>query len=83
MADDPRIMKRLALQGITALAVDEAHQAMDKMLAGEITQATVIDVDWRRMQLGLGSESPPMLQRLAPGRRKSQINNGVGLFGDA
>lgn len=71
MADDERIRKRLALQGITPLGVDEAHAAMEQILTNQSTQATVIDVDWRRMQMGLGGESPAMLEGLAPSRSKS------------
>ena len=35
MADDERILKRLALQGITSLGVEEAHSAMEKMIAND------------------------------------------------
>lgn len=73
MADDERIRKQMALQGITPLSADEAHQCMESMLANEIVQATVLDVDWRRMQMGLGAESPPLLEGLAPARQKSQM----------
>ena len=54
MADDERIIKRLALQGITPLTISEAHAAMEKILAADIVQATVMDVDWRRMRDGTG-----------------------------
>ena len=72
MAADPMIAKRLALQGITALTVDEAHDAMEKMIVGDLPQTTVMDVDWRRMVMGLGSEVPSLLEGLAPARRRSQ-----------
>ncbi len=72
MAADPMIAKRLALQGITALTVDEAHDAMEKMIVGDLRQTTVMDVDWRRMVMGLGSEVPSLLEGLAPARRRSQ-----------
>lgn len=71
MAADPMIAKRLALQGITALTVDEAHDAMEKMIVGDLPQTTVMDVDWRRMVMGLGSEVPSLLEGLAPARRRS------------
>ncbi len=72
MAADERIAKRLAMQGITALTVDEAHDAMEKMIVGDLVQTTVIDVDWRRMVMGLGSETPSLLEGLAPARRRAQ-----------
>ena len=75
MADDERILKRLSLQGITPLTVSEAHAAMEKILSADIVQATVMDVDWRRMRMGLGGESPPMLEGLAPARQKSQLGD--------
>ena len=73
MADDERILKRLALQGIAPLGVDEAHAAMEQILASDLVQATVIDVDWRRMRIGLGGESPALLKKLAPAKRQSQM----------
>ena len=75
MAADPRIAKRLALQGITALTVAEAHDAMEKMITGGLTQTTVMDVDWRRMVMGLGGQTPSMLEGLAPARRRSQAGD--------
>ena len=72
MAADPMIAKRLALQGITALSVTEAHDAMEKMIVGDLVQTTVMDVDWRRMVMGLGNETPSLLDGLAPARRRSQ-----------
>lgn len=72
MAADPMIAKRLALQGITALSVAEAHDAMEKMIAGNLVQTTVMDVDWRRMVMGLGGDTPSLLDGLAPARRRSQ-----------
>ena len=75
MADDERIIKRLSLQGIVPLGVAEAHRAMELMLSANLTQATVMDVDWRRLQMGLGGESPAMLEGLAPERQKSQLGD--------
>ena len=72
MADDERILKRLALQGITPLGVDEAHSAMEKMIANETVQATVMDVDWRKMRIGPMGGIPPMLQELAGPKRKGR-----------
>lgn len=75
MADDERILKRLALQGITPLSVSEAHSAMEKMLAADLTQTTVIDADWQRMRMGLGGESPAVLAELAATKQKSQAGD--------
>ena len=72
MADDERILKRLALQGITPLGVEEAHSAMEKMIANETVQATVMDVDWRKMRIGPMGGIPPMLQELAGPKRKGR-----------
>ena len=77
MAADENIVKRLALQGITPLSVEEAHQCMEQILATATTQATVLDVDWRRMQVATGQEPPPMLQDLAPARQMTQGGNSA------
>ncbi|MEL7499891.1 MAG: SDR family NAD(P)-dependent oxidoreductase [Planctomycetota bacterium] len=71
MADDERILKRMALQGITPLDVDEAHAAMEVMLNANMTQATVMDVDWRRMRTGPQGSTPPLLRELVGERRSS------------
>lgn len=77
MANDERVRKQMALQGITPLSTEEAHQCMEYMLANEIVQGTVMDVDWRRMQMGLGGEAPPLLEGLAPARQKSQMGDSA------
>ena len=77
MADDPRILKRLALQGITPLSVDEAHAALDQMLANETIQATVLDVDWRKMRIGPTGDVPAMLQELVGSRKKSRATQSA------
>jgi acyl transferase domain-containing protein/aryl carrier-like protein len=77
MADDERVRKQMALQGITPLSAEEAHQCIEYMLANDIVQATVLDVDWRRMQMGLGTESPPLLEGLVPARQKSQMGDSA------
>jgi len=71
MADDERIRKRLALQGITPLAADEAHQTIEQILAAALPQATVLDVDWRRMRMGMGGQTPAMLADLIPARQQA------------
>ena len=75
MADDERIAKRLALQGITPLEVNEAHEAMQRMISAEYVQTTVMDVDWRKMRMGLGGDSPTVLEELTPTRQKSQVGD--------
>lgn len=75
MANDERILKRLALQGITPLTVSEAHDAMERMLDADLVQATVLDVDWRRMRSGLGGEAPPMLEPLMPSKQASRMGD--------
>lgn len=72
MADDERIAKRLALQGITPLGVDEAHAAMEQLLLSGVAQGTIIDADWRRMRLGGGGETPAFLQDLAGAKQRSR-----------
>ena len=72
MADDERIVKRLALQGITPLGVREAHDALEKMLAADTVQALVMDVDWRRMKMGPTGDTPAMIQELVGARRQKR-----------
>lgn len=72
MAADERLVKRLALQGITPLSVAEAHDAMEKMLLAEVVQATAIDVEWTRMQSAMGGQLPALLESLAAGRRATR-----------
>lgn len=75
MADDERILKRMSLQGIAPLDVDEAHEVMGLMLSLQQTQATVMDVDWRRMRSGPGGDASTLLEELAPARQKSQAGD--------
>ncbi len=77
MADNDLIKKRLALQGIAPLTVEEAHAAMEIILERAMPQATVMDVDWRRMTMGLGGETPPLLEALTPMRQKSQMGDSA------
>ncbi len=66
MAGDEKIVKRLAMQGIVPLIADEAHSALEALLASNKTQATALDVNWARMRnLGAG-EPNPILQELVP-----------------
>jgi acyl transferase domain-containing protein/aryl carrier-like protein len=75
MADDERIIKRLKLQGIRPLTADESHAAMEQILSTDIGQSLVMDVDWRKMKMGMGGDSTPMLQRLTPARQRSQVGD--------
>lgn len=72
MADDERLLKRMALQGITPLTVDAAHTAMERMLVSDVTQATVMDADWRRMRFGPNGETPAILQELVGKQKRAQ-----------
>lgn len=77
MADDERIIKQLSLQGITPLQVNEAHDAMEKMLASDTIQSLAMDVDWRRMRTGPGGESPMILRELVGDRKKSKAGDSA------
>ena len=66
MADDQRIRKQLSMQGIAPLSVEDAHSVLEKLIVSPTTQATVIDVDWRRMPMG---NANPMLSGLVPAKR--------------
>ena len=70
MADDERIIRRLSMQGITPLAVDEAHAALEMILGSETVQATVMDVDWRRMRTGPRGETPIILENLVQSKQR-------------
>ena len=70
MADDERVLKRLAVQGIRPLEGIDAHAALEQMLASNTVQATVMDVDWRRMRTGPNGEVPAMLQELVGSGKK-------------
>ncbi len=73
MADNELIIKRLALQGITPLTVDDAHQILEKSVRARLQQALVLDVDWKRM--GGGSESPPLFENLSANSQKSKTGD--------
>ena len=66
MADNELIRKQLSLQGITPLGVDEAHQAMEQILGLGLTQATVLDVNWKKLTRAMGGHSLAMLSEVAP-----------------
>ena len=72
MADDEKLIKRMALQGITPLAVEDAHDVMEKLLLAGAVQATVMDVEWRRLRMGPAGETPAMLENLVGARRRGK-----------
>ena len=65
MADNELVKKQLALQGIVPLDADEAHRAMERILALDLTQATVLDVNWKKLSRSLGG-TLPLLSEVAP-----------------
>ncbi|MDF1744080.1 MAG: SDR family NAD(P)-dependent oxidoreductase [Gimesia sp.] len=73
MADNELIVKRLALQGITPLTVDDAHKVLEKAVRASLQQALVLDVDWKRM--GGGSESPPLFEKLSAVSQRSKAGD--------
>ena len=72
MADDEKLIKRMALQGITPLTVEDAHSVMEKLLLSNVVQATVMDVEWRRLRMGPAGETPAMLENLVGARRRGK-----------
>ncbi len=66
MAATENVAKGLARQGMTPLSAEEAHEAMERLLANGTTQATVLDVDWGRMRQRLPVQAPPMLDTVWP-----------------
>ena len=72
MADDEKLIKRMALQGITPLTVNDAHQVMEKLIVSGAVQATVMDVEWRRLRMSSGGETPAILENLVGARRRGK-----------
>ena len=72
MADDQRIIKRMALQGIAPLSVSDAHAAMELLIGGDVAQATVMDVDWSRMRASMAGAPLTILDRLAGEKRATK-----------
>ena len=72
MADDEKLIKRMALQGITPLAVNDAHEVMEKLIVSGAVQATVMDVEWRRLRMSAGGETPAILENLVGARRRGK-----------
>ena len=75
MAADERVRRRMELQGVRAIESEEAHRVLDQLLSNGTAQATVIDVDWRRMRSGMGGQLPPMLAELAPQATAASLQN--------
>lgn len=72
MADDPKVKKRLAVQGIVPLESPEAHQAMEFSLKQSVSQAVIIDIDWRKLKLGADGKTPKLLSELVSSQQKSR-----------
>ena len=75
MADDKKLVKRLALQGISPLSIDDAHSAMEKIIASDCTQSLVMDVDWRRMRSGTGG--PALLSELVGSKKTNMVGDSA------
>lgn len=73
MADDTKIIKRLAMQGIAPLIADEAHAALEAILTSNKTPSTVLDVNWSRMRMAGSGEANPLLQELVPAPSMSRV----------
>jgi acyl transferase domain-containing protein len=66
MAASETVVRSLALQGLTALTSDESHQVMEQLIVSGAVQATVLDVDWRRLRQRLSAFALPVLDLVAP-----------------
>ncbi len=75
MADDEKIIRRLALQGITPLTVQSAHKSLSQIFSAEIVQATVMDAEWNRMRWGPGNSPPKLLENLAETKQSQQAGD--------
>lgn len=64
MAATENVIKAMELQGITPLAADEAHEAIDRLIDNDIVQATMLDADWATMRTRYPVETPPLLDEL-------------------
>ena len=64
MAATDNVIKAMELQGITPLAADEAHEAIERLIDNKITQATMLDADWATMRSRYPVETPPLLDEL-------------------
>ena len=64
MAATDNVIKAMELQGITPLAADEAHEAIDRLIDNHIVQATMLDADWATMRSRYPVETPPLLDEL-------------------
>ncbi len=66
MAASETVVRSLALQGLTPLTSDESHQVMEQLIRNGAVQATVLDVDWRRLRQRLSAFALPVLEFVAP-----------------
>ena len=61
MAASDTVVRSLALQGLTPLTSDESHQVLEQLIVSGAVQATVLDVDWRRIRRRLSAYALPIL----------------------
>ncbi len=66
MAASETVVRSLALQGLTPLTSDESHQVLEQLIVSGAVQATVLDVDWRRLRRRLSAYALPILDVVAP-----------------
>ncbi|MEX2578009.1 MAG: SDR family NAD(P)-dependent oxidoreductase [Verrucomicrobiales bacterium] len=77
MAATETVTKAVALQGMTPLTAEEAHEALDRLVDSGTVQATMLDVDWARMRLRYPVEAPSLLDELWPGRPESGPGDAI------
>ncbi len=66
MAASETVVRSLALQGLTPLTSDESHQVLEQLIVSKAVQATVLDVDWRRLRRRLSAYALPILDVVTP-----------------
>lgn len=77
MAASETVTKAVALQGMTPLTADEAHEAVERLIDNKLIQATMLDVDWSRMRDRFPVEAPPLFDELWPDRIDADPGNAV------
>lgn len=77
MAATETVTKAVALQGMTPLTADEAHEAVERLIDNGLVQATMLDVDWSRMRQRFPVEAPPIFDELWPDRIDADPGNAV------
>ena len=77
MAATETVTKATALQGMTPLTADEAHEAVERLIDNSLIQATMLDVDWSRMRMRFPVEAPPLFDELWPDRIDADPGHAV------